>query len=108
MSSAPWPPPKLPHSEPPPPVDRKGHIMVDLTQIEQELSVGLSVAQRVLPFLLPMIGFPAPIVAYLLAALNGVQHLADEASGSTASALNQATSHVTPGLPNVAEMGPSK
>ena len=79
--------------------------MVDLTQIEQELSVGLSVAQRVLPFLLPMIGFPAPIVAYLLAALSGVAHLADEAS--TSSALAQATNHVTPGLPNVTQLGPS-
>ena len=82
--------------------------MVDLTQVEQELSVGLSVAIRVLPFLLPMIGIPTPIVAYLMAALSGVQHLADEAGASTAAALNQAVSHVTPGLPNVAELGPSK
>ncbi len=77
--------------------------MVDLTQLENELALGLSIAQRVLPFL-AMFGVPAPIITLLLAAVNGTQKLAADAGASTAVAL--ATGHVTPGLPNVASMGP--
>lgn len=105
-TSAPWPTPKIPTTAPAaPPVTATtpgGHVMLDITQIESEISTGLTIMQNVLPFL-SFLGVPPPVIALVSAAVNGAIHLSADVTPSVATAL--ATQHVTPGLPNVPALG---
>ncbi len=107
-TSAPWPPPKPmpPAVAPAPPMIgmTKGHVMIDITQVENEVNIGLSMAQNMMPFLGLIL--PPQVVALLTAAIAGARTIEANLNIPTSAAIVAATAHVTPGAPNAAALSP--
>jgi hypothetical protein len=86
--------------QPEPPIVQttEGHTMIDITQIEKDVNIGLDMAERLLPFLSFIIG---PQVAGLIAAaIKGARTIEGALNNGTAAAVVEATAHNTPGAPN--------
>lgn len=111
---APQVPPAAPPAQPPI-ITPKGHIMIDVTTIVNELNVGLAVAEKI-ETVVAM--FDPPVASYILAALKGIRSIetslglpTGEPAATTAGlfdtrAVTQATDHVTPGAPNAPALSP--
>jgi lysozyme family protein len=98
-TAAPWPTPHHPQNPEPAPVitQTKGHTLMDITTIEKDVDMALSVAEKLLPF----ISIYSPQVAnYLSAAIAGVRVIEKQLGVAPTVGLLEATAHVTPGAAN--------
>jgi hypothetical protein len=76
----------------------EGHIMLDLTQLEKDVNIGLDMAEKLLPVLGFILG--PQVTALLTAAIKGARTIEASLGLPTSASVTAATAHNTPGAPN--------
>lgn len=99
----PLPQPK-PQTEPISP-QTKGHIMLDVTQIVDDVNIGLSIAEKMSPLFSLMFG--PQVGALISGALMGARTIEAQLGLPAGAAVVAATAHVTAGAPNSPALGPT-
>jgi hypothetical protein len=78
--------------------------MVDVTQIETDVNIGLSMAEKMMPFLSLFLG--PQVAGLILAGIKGARTIEAALGIPTDAAVIQATAHNTPGAPNSPALSP--
>jgi lysozyme family protein len=111
-TSAPWPPPHPSTPASPSPsggeviLTTEGHIMIDVTKIEQEVNIALDLAEKLIPWGSMLFGpGAAPVIALLMKAIAAARTIEKQLGIPTTAAVASADAHNTPGAPNSIVLG---